>query len=261
MPTEDEIRFILNTDPTWSAYAIGDLMPDYAAYSRWSIGGGTNGKGLTLLFSRLSPSALFAMGDPKGVAMAIVGSELPKEVYLLLRREHLEVVSRYYTLPQANTRQMHRMVLVSETMPAETEGLPVGFKIDALSLHDADRVSKLYAQGGPYAPDAFAPYQVADGTYFGVVDAQGEVLASGGTHVVDWKTGVAAIGNLYTHPQYRGRGFGQAILRAVLHALLEGGVHLIVLNVDERNLTAKRLYERNGFRVHCPYIEGIAYRK
>jgi ribosomal protein S18 acetylase RimI-like enzyme len=260
-PTESQLRVILNRDSVWAAYALGDLAPAYAPYSRWCVAGGTQDGGLILLFSRLSPPALFAMGEPDGVASAIDGTEMPDSIYLLIRQEHFGVVSRYYDLPATNRRNMWRMRLIAPDTAAIPSALPEGLQLRALEVADKDRMFRLYANGGTFAPDAFDVYQVEDGTFFGVTDNQGEIVASGGTHVVNWDAGVAAIGNMYTHPEHRGLGLGQAVLRAIVANLLRRGAANIVLNVDQRNVIARRLYERNGFEVYCPYLEGIAERK
>lgn len=261
-PTEREIRSVLYADPIWAAYAIGDLSPDYAPYCRWHIAEGTSGKGLALIFSRLAPPAIFAMGGPEGVALALDQQhELPERAYLLMRQEHLDAARGRYHLPEESMRRMWRMHLTDDSAAVASVPLPQGLRLRALDMSDSERMRRLYAHGGPYAPDAFDPYQVADGAFFGVTDAQGEVLASGGTHVVHWEAGVAAIGNMYTHPEHRGKGLGAAVLQAIVKRLLEGGVSTVVLNVDERNPVARRLYERHGFETYCPYLEGVAVRQ
>jgi ribosomal protein S18 acetylase RimI-like enzyme len=116
----------------------------------------------------------------------------------------------------------------------------------------------LFACGGPFTPDAFAPRQIEAGVFYGLEDAVGELVAVGGTHIVDYGARIAAIGNMYTRPDARRRGAGGSILRAVVKTLQAGGVETIVLNVDQRNDAARRLYEQFGFAVHCPFIEGMA---
>lgn len=47
-------------------------------------------------------------------------------------------------------------------------------------------------------------------------------------------------------PEYRGRGIGQALLRAVEGAARERGCAKVTLEVQENNHRARRLYERAG---------------
>ena len=144
--------------------------------------------------------------------------------------------------------------LLCEPLPA-SEVLP---SVRRLTAADVPLVRVLLAHGGPFTPDAFAEYQVKQGAFFGVEDGAGGLAAVGGTHIVDYTSGVAAIGNLYTRPDRRGRGYAGAVLEAIVAEVRANGATTIVLNVDQRNTGARRLYEQHGFIVHCPYIEGEA---
>jgi ribosomal protein S18 acetylase RimI-like enzyme len=131
--------------------------------------------------------------------------------------------------------------------------------VTRLTGAQAADVLRLLAHGGPFAPDAFAPAQMDGGVFFGLY-AESELLAVGGTHIVDYASGVAAIGNMYTHPGHRRRGYCAAILRAIVCELLDHAVTTIVLNVDQRNPGAQALYLAHGFIVHVPYFEGKGNR-
>jgi ribosomal protein S18 acetylase RimI-like enzyme len=48
-------------------------------------------------------------------------------------------------------------------------------------------------------------------------------------------------------PEHRGRGIGQALLRAVEAAARERGCVKVTLEVQENNHRARRIYERAGF--------------
>jgi predicted GNAT family acetyltransferase len=86
-----------------------------------------------------------------------------------------------------------------------------------------------------------------------------QLVAVAGTHLVSPTYNVAAVGNVFTHPNYRGRGFGTATTSAVVDELLESGIRDIVLNVSRGNAIAVRLYERLGFERYCPFLEGPAF--
>lgn len=53
--------------------------------------------------------------------------------------------------------------------------------------------------------------------------------------------------DLAVHPDQRGRGVGRALLRAVVDKARALGCCRITLEVQERNLPARRLYEAEGF--------------
>jgi len=168
------------------------------------------------------------------------------------------VVSRRYDLSQ-DRRPMWRMVWddqsAGELSPERTPG------VQQLGPGDVPALQRLYAQGGPFAPDAFAPYQLDNGLFYGVWDEAGELAAAGGTHIVNQAEKVAAIGNVYTRPDRRRQGLARAITQALVTGLQAAGVTLVVLNLDQRNQAAHALYGSLGFRVHCPYVEGVAVRR
>jgi ribosomal protein S18 acetylase RimI-like enzyme len=64
--------------------------------------------------------------------------------------------------------------------------------------------------------------------------------------------GTGTIASLSVHPEYRGRGIGQALLQASVGYLQKRGAHAAVLYVDNRNETAQRLYLQAGFECIDP---------
>ena len=76
-------------------------------------------------------------------------------------------------------------------------------------------------------------------------------------HVYSKKYKVAAIGNIATDPEMRGRGFASKVTAMVCRALLKHVEH-IGLNVDSKNKAAISCYKRLGFRVTAPYEEYFA---
>ena len=267
------VRDILSQDPVWAAYAIADLRPDLAHYCRWMVA--PDASGLALLFTGLQPPILLSAGTPGGVAAALNDAELPDEVFLSIRTSHLPAVRRHY--PRINRHDMLRMALA----PGQNVSAPL---MPAVPLSSADehRLQTLYQHGGEFAPDAFTVSQLHDGYFFGIEDENGALAAAGGTHIafrldslpspspqeghrqkadsIDriLSHGVAAIGNIYTRPDCRGRRFGSAVTARVVQALQADGYGLIVLNVSERNLVARSIYEKLGFVTHCPFVEGRA---
>ena len=135
-----------------------------------------------------------------------------------------------------------------------------------------------------FAPDGVAVYQLDDGYFIGIEQVNGALAAAGGTDIVfraDFPEpserkeslpkcgdglnrfiarGVAAIGNVFTKPDLRGRGYARAVASAIVTALRADGYGLIVLNVDKRNTAARSLYEKLGFATPCRYLGGGAAR-
>jgi predicted GNAT family acetyltransferase len=118
-------------------------------------------------------------------------------------------------------------------------------------------LNELYAWGGH---SFFSGYQLDEGVYF-AVRQNGQLVAAAGTHVVAPEYGIAAVGNVYTHPDHRNRGYATACTGAVTAELFRLGCSTVVLNVWQENAPAVHAYEKLGFRAHCAYLEAPAQRK
>ena len=253
-PSTPRIREILRVDPIWSAYALADLREDFLPFCRWTVAG----EGLALVFTGLEPPILLTVGKAEDVADALAQAELPDEVYLSVQKAHLPAVQAHFA--RDGYRVMVRMVLGQEVNLS-----PVTQPLTRLVPADVPRAEALIAQGGPFAPDGFAPYQVADGFFFGVdaasADGAGGLAAMGGTHILNREEGVAAIGNVYTRSDCRGRGYARAITSEIVSQLRAAGLPLIVLNVNSENRIARKLYDSLGFVEHCSFVEGIVRKR
>lgn len=255
----------------------------------------TDAVGLVLLYTGLEPPILMATGNELLIAQAIEGAAeqgaLPPEMYMSVAESVYTLLTRYYTFDEArggDVRPMWRMVLdpiahapdgqepdaqalVGQGTDSRLLGAAGdGLRLVALGPEDVARVNSLYAHGGPFTPDAFDAYQLDGGSFFGIEATKelspgdeagqgvhkGALIAVGGTHVIDTIHAIAAVGNMYTHPQWRGKGLGTAVLDAIVADLRRQGISLIVLNVDRRNTGARHLYEKFGFRTHCAFVEG-----
>jgi ribosomal protein S18 acetylase RimI-like enzyme len=60
--------------------------------------------------------------------------------------------------------------------------------------------------------------------------------------------GVAELISMYLHPDARGKGVGDELIRAVERWARSTGARTLRLMVMDRNAAASALYERNGFR-------------
>jgi predicted GNAT family acetyltransferase len=86
------------------------------------------------------------------------------------------------------------------------------------------------------------------------------LVSAAGTHVRSKRAGLAAVGNVLTRVAYRDRGMATTVTSAVTEAALEEHAD-VVLNVRQDNSPAIAVYERLGYRVHAPFIEGPAVRR
>jgi GNAT superfamily N-acetyltransferase len=142
---------------------------------------------------------------------------------------------------------------------AEPARLPAADpQVRVLDRGDLRALEGLYALD-PVAGDFFWPGLLDSGLYVGRW-ADGDLVATGGIHVIEPGHSVAAIGNVTTHPAHRRQGLGTAVT-ATLARLLLDRVSTVGLNVREANGGARRLYESIGFATVVDYEEAELHRR
>jgi ribosomal protein S18 acetylase RimI-like enzyme len=240
---KNAIRDILRRDPGWCVYALGDLSPEMFPKTEWFT------PDLTLVLKDYGTSILFAMGAGS-VREALDAVTWP--VHLQVQDDALEAIARYATVD--SRREMRRMIWRSRReRPPDDRATRLG-DADVAALqtlyHDGDATGE--------APDFFYPAMVNRGVFFGVYEGEA-LVAAAGTHLVSRDEGAAAIGNIYTRRDRRGRGLGRIVTSAVMRALVD--VETVGLNVRADNAVAVGLYESLGFVTHCRFFEALALRR
>jgi ribosomal protein S18 acetylase RimI-like enzyme len=237
---KNEIRTRLHRDPGWSVYALGDLSPSMFSKTQWFA------PDLTLVVQDYGTTILFAIG-PGSVREALEFVTGP--VHLQVRGDALDEVARHAAV--SSVRLMWRMTWTGDRTPS-----PAAITA-RLRASDVAALEALYVDGesSGESPDFFFASMVADGVFHGIFEGTA-LVAAAGTHLVAREEGAAAIGNVYTRRDRRGRGLGRLTTTAVLGEL--SGVETIGLNVRADNETALRLYESLGFARHCQFYEALA---
>ena len=67
--------------------------------------------------------------------------------------------------------------------------------------------------------------------------------------------GVTALGNIATHPAFRGQGLATRTCAKLMQALQQEGVTHVGLNVRADNAAAIACYQRLGFAIVAEYCE------
>jgi len=251
---KDEILAFLQQDRFYAAYAIGDLEPDFFSQCDWfAAGDGEQIRALALYFTGLDPHALFTIGASDGLTL-ILGSALRSErAYFTGRAEHLPAIKAFYSLGEI--KQMLRMTVRNQDFQ------PVTGQALKLGPGYSRELKRLYSLGESRDESviAFSPYQLAQGVFYGI-EKRGRLIAAAGTHLVAPNYGVAAVGNVFTDPDHRGRGYATLCTSAVTRELLSQGMD-VVLNVQEGNDDATHIYEKLGYHPYCRFIEVLGVRK
>jgi len=246
----ERIRAILRPRVEYTAYAIGQLEPGLFERTRWFVAHGDTGTGLTLHSRGGLGDATFVMGDPDAVAAILSIRPGPTHTYATCQPQHLHPLQDVYRL--ANQQPMIRMAV---TATGFVRGEEAG--VVSLSGYDIRRVNGLYGSDG--GPSYYIPDHIDAGVYRGIV-ADGRLVSVAGTHVVSRQEGVAVVGNVFTHPRYRGRGYATATTSAVTRELLRFCEH-VVLTVDPANTPAVHAYQRLGYVEACQLVEASATRR
>jgi GNAT superfamily N-acetyltransferase len=130
---------------------------------------------------------------------------------------------------------------------------PPDARVRWLGPEDEGRVVELRTHGED-ASAFFVPELLASGWYTGIEDDHGGLAAVAGVHVISERHGVAALGNVLTHPTHRRRGLARALVATLSRKLLEA-VPTVGLNVGTANPGARALYEDLGFVPVVTYEE------
>lgn len=251
------IRAFLDRDRILTAYALGDLDAAFWPQTTFYAALGATGRveALALVYRGLDPAVFCAFGAPDGVAAILDAHDLPDEVYTLLPPALEPVFSARYTLHHPHHEW--RMALD----PGAFISPPLD-DVAYLGGEHAAALADLFRHAAEPGEEiiAFSPWQIEHGTFFGVWD-EGALIAAAGTHVWSCAERVAAIGNVFTRPDRRGRGLAARCTAAVAREALAAGLDPVVLNVRIDNAPAIHVYEKLGFRIYSPMIEGPARRR
>jgi GNAT superfamily N-acetyltransferase len=235
------LESILNRDWPWAGFGIGDLDPEWMPHCEWWQDAGT----VVLLFDGLNPRVMCHYGDVSGLA-AILASLKDERIWANIRPDVEDTFGRFYR-PYKAVR-MRRMYL-DRPVTGTGEAVP-------LSLSDRIEIESLLKQGEWVL---FLPHALASGHYYGVRE-NGRLIAIAGTHVASPRHNIAALGTVFTHSDYRGRGLAGICSSHVLESIGRAGIRRVVLNVEDEKAAARRVYERLGFQTACIYLDGECER-
>lgn len=96
----------------------------------------------------------------------------------------------------------------------------------------------------PWSEHALSESIACDYAHFSVYLENGKVIGYMGFYALFDEGSVT---NVATHPDYRGRGVGTALMQHTIELCRKRSVESITLEVRESNITAQRLYEKCGF--------------
>jgi RimJ/RimL family protein N-acetyltransferase len=246
----EEIAAFLRRDRLYAAYALGDLDGPNRNRVAWGMAYDDDGRptALAMHHEGLVPQPLFLMGAPGGCRAILDHVLKPRDAYLQGTELHEAAVRDLYDLEAPLL--MLRMVVDRETFqpfagPAE--------RLTALDIEDLNRLYQLGFRAG------FPGSVLEEGVYYGV-RVRGRLVSAAGTHAINPREGIAVVGNVMTHTDFRGHDFAKMVTSAVTGGLLDR-VTDVALNVHADNEPAVAAYTRLGYRTHCQLVERLARRR
>ena len=254
----EEIRRRLEEERIYAAYALAQLEAGAFEGSEWWLSQGDGGEALLMHSKAGLGNALVAFGDARALAAALSLHPGPQTTFATFRPEHLDVMRRFFFL--AHSDPMLRMVVTRDSfqaapaLEAEATGEIV---VRRLAEADIGRVNRLYRSEGSHME--YRAHHLRGAVYFGLFE-DGRLASVAGTHSVARESGIALVGNVFTHPLYRDRRYGLRVTGAVTQALLETCPE-VALTVHPENAPAVRAYARLGYQQDCEMIEAGASRK
>lgn len=248
--SKDEIEAFLRRNVFLHLYEIGDLDDFFWPYTSWYAhkdGGAI--RELALVYYGTDLPVLLAFIDGPPVVMhsllRSMAHQLPRRLYAHLSPGLVVALEDEYRF---RSHGIHLKMALRHR--ARVEAVATRDAV-TLSTADLEEVNDLYRAS--YPGNWFDPRMLETGHYYGVRRG-GRLLSVGGVHVYSERHRVAALGNIATLPEVRGRGLGTLVTAKACQSLLPTVDH-IGLNVKADNASAIASYRSLGFERIADYEE------
>jgi ribosomal protein S18 acetylase RimI-like enzyme len=232
-------------------YALGDLDDFFWPFTSWfALRENGDVRQLVLLYIGVSIPTILAYAEPPADSMrelmAALVPLLPARFYAHLSPGIAEILAGKYRVESQGA--YYKMGLTDRPRLARVDAS----EATRLSVADTEKLQALYAAS--YPRTWFVPRMLETGYYFGVRRG-GALVSVSGVHVVSARYQVAALGNIATHPDFRGQGLATVATARLCQELLHDGIENIGLNVNADNPSAVACYRKLGFERIADYGE------
>ena len=236
------------------AYHIGDLDDFYFSDCKW-FGLEENEQliEVILLYTGLKIPTLLIFGSTEKIPYLIEGiiDKLPDRFYCHYQENFHKFFESDYQLTFLGTH-------VKMKFQGEFAKLSVIDTSDIILLNEDDEPYLLSLYQTAYPEGYFIPYMLKTGKYYGA-KAEKKIVSVAGVHVFSSLYNIAVLGNITTHPNFRGTGLAKKCTARLLKSF-DKVIDRIGLNAKKDNFIAIQLYERLGFNIHSTYREAYFER-
>lgn len=249
--SKQEIETFLRGDTFLHIYSIGDLDSFFWPYTIWYALHDSQDEiiDLALLYFGTSLPVLLALSEGPGDGMRQLLQSitylLPKRFYAHLSGDRVSSFADDYHIQPHGLHYKMALIYKERVNTINTSSVVPLTVSDLPALEDLYRVS--------YPANSFDPRMLETGYYYGIRQGK-DIISVAGVHVYSQHYKVAALGNVTTHPDFRGQGLGTAVCAKLCQVLLHTIDH-IGLNVKADNASAIASYKRLGFEIIAEYSE------
>ena len=245
----EPIAAYLRRDAALYIYELGDLDPAYWSHTLWY---GLEAEGqlfaLALIYIGLDTPVLLMLANPLTPAYQVLLQQLqpllPSSVYAHIHPQLAEHFT-HYTLNTHGLYHKFRLASIEAAFAIDTQ------HVEPLDQSHLPEMYAFYAHS--YPEHSFDARMLAAGFFYGIREND-QLVSVGGVHVFAPQQRVAALGNIATAPEARGRGYAAQITARLCQDLRPYADH-IGLNVHAENTAAQACYQRVGFTYHADYLE------
>lgn len=244
-------------------YALADLDDAFWPETRWFVRADDRGElaALCVVLEKLALPIVHAVAEPHDPAtLALVAELRPRLPETFFVNLPVGFAAAFAASHAIHSHGEYVKMWLPEPGALRGDSLP---GIEPLGPGHADELARFYRERA-YAPDErggrfFAPYMLSFAPWFGLRE-RGELVCVAGLHVFSRRYGVAALGNVATAPERRGRGLARAVCARLCRALADA-VPLVGLNVAVANAPARACYRALGFREALRYEEAVLTKR
>lgn len=256
---KDQIEKYLSNNVGLYIYHLGDLDDFFWKHTCWyALMEAGEIQQLALLYIGMETPVLLALSDGEEQQgrhfMRALLPLLPTHLHIHFSPHMRAILGEAYDLHSFGTH--YKMLL---RKPEQLQAVDTA-RVVPLTTRDLPELEAFYRTS--YPENSFDPRMLETGCFYGI-RADGpssDLLSVAGIHVYSERYRVAALGNVTTHPAWRGRGLGTVVCARLGLELLSRVEH-IGLNVKAENQAAIRCYERLGFEHIATYEEASLIRR
>jgi len=252
---KDRIQKFLLQDPYLHLYEIGDLQERLFKNITWYAAEENNEiKALSMLYTSLSGSyePIFFLventnKDAEKQLLEQILAKLPQKIYCHVSKGLSGILKQRYSFEKQY--DFIKMKLMGDILVDNCIKYPEF--THRINKNDFEFVRDFLKSVNP---NAFFNKAMLDTGKFFCIRKNSDILSMAGVHLYTKEFGVAAIGNVATAEEHRGKGYATSVTASLCRDIWKE-VKYIGLNVRADNSNAIKAYEKIGFQKHTEYEE------